>query len=39
MRLIERRAMPPFGHFCLIRFGKDGGTDRADEAEPIRAAG
>jgi phosphatidylethanolamine/phosphatidyl-N-methylethanolamine N-methyltransferase len=22
MRLIERRAMPPFGHFSLIRFGK-----------------
>src|SRR5579871_5097615 len=24
MRLIERRAMPPFGHFNLIRFGKEG---------------
>jgi phosphatidylethanolamine/phosphatidyl-N-methylethanolamine N-methyltransferase len=24
MRLIERRAMPPFGHFSLIRFGKAG---------------
>ena len=23
MRLIERRPMPPFGHFSLIRFGKD----------------
>ena len=23
MRLVERRAMPPFGHFCLIRFAKD----------------
>jgi phosphatidylethanolamine/phosphatidyl-N-methylethanolamine N-methyltransferase len=23
MRLAERRAMPPFGHFCLIRFAKD----------------
>jgi phosphatidylethanolamine/phosphatidyl-N-methylethanolamine N-methyltransferase len=22
MRLIERRAMPPLGHFCLIRFAK-----------------
>jgi phosphatidylethanolamine/phosphatidyl-N-methylethanolamine N-methyltransferase len=22
MRLVERRAMPPFGHFCLIRFAK-----------------
>lgn len=24
MRLIERRDMPPFGHFSLIRFGKAG---------------
>lgn len=24
MRLIERRAMPPLGHFSLIRFAKDG---------------
>jgi phosphatidylethanolamine/phosphatidyl-N-methylethanolamine N-methyltransferase len=23
MRLIERRPMPPFGHFSLVRFGKD----------------
>lgn len=23
MRLIERRPMPPFGHFSLIRFGKE----------------
>ncbi len=37
--LIERRAMPPFGHFCLIRFGKDGGAERAYDARPIRAAG
>lgn len=28
MRLIERRPMPPLGHFSLIRFGKAGaGTD------------
>jgi phosphatidylethanolamine/phosphatidyl-N-methylethanolamine N-methyltransferase len=27
--LIERRAMPPLGHFSLIRFGKDGGDERA----------
>jgi phosphatidylethanolamine/phosphatidyl-N-methylethanolamine N-methyltransferase len=27
--LIERRAMPPLGHFSLIRFGKDGGAERA----------
>lgn len=26
VRLIERRAMPPLGHFCLIRFAKEGGT-------------
>ena len=29
VRLIERRAMPPLGHFCLIRFAKDGGFDAA----------
>jgi len=38
MRLIERRAMPPFGHFCLIRFGKDGQIERAEDSEAIRAA-
>jgi phosphatidylethanolamine/phosphatidyl-N-methylethanolamine N-methyltransferase len=31
MRLIERRPMPPLGHFSLIRFGKVGaGADSAD---------
>src|SRR5947209_15436950 len=39
MRLIERRAMPPFGHFNLIRFGKDGAASRVIESEPMRAAG
>jgi phosphatidylethanolamine/phosphatidyl-N-methylethanolamine N-methyltransferase len=39
MRLIERRAMPPFGHFCLIRFGKGEALDGDCEAEPVRAAG
>ncbi|HEV2624481.1 MAG TPA: class I SAM-dependent methyltransferase [Xanthobacteraceae bacterium] len=39
MRLIERRAMPPFGHFNLIRFGKDGAVSRIIESEPMRAAG
>src|SRR5580700_8620363 len=39
MRLIERRPMPPLGHFCLIRFGKDGGVERVYESEPVRAAG
>jgi phosphatidylethanolamine/phosphatidyl-N-methylethanolamine N-methyltransferase len=40
MRLIERRAMPPFGHFNLIRFGKEGGATFADQPAPaVRAAG
>ncbi len=34
MRLIERRAMPPLGHFSLIRFGKS-----AEGAAPSLAAG
>jgi phosphatidylethanolamine/phosphatidyl-N-methylethanolamine N-methyltransferase len=39
MRLIERRAVPPFGHFNLIRFGKASGAEDAYESEPVRAAG
>jgi phosphatidylethanolamine/phosphatidyl-N-methylethanolamine N-methyltransferase len=39
MRLIERRAVPPFGHFNLIRFGKDGASGRIADSEPVRAAG
>jgi phosphatidylethanolamine/phosphatidyl-N-methylethanolamine N-methyltransferase len=39
MRLIERRAVPPFGHFNLIRFGKNGGASRLDLPEPMRVAG
>jgi phosphatidylethanolamine/phosphatidyl-N-methylethanolamine N-methyltransferase len=41
MRLVERRAMPPFGHFSLIRFGKCGGTEIKAErqTETARAAG
>jgi phosphatidylethanolamine/phosphatidyl-N-methylethanolamine N-methyltransferase len=39
MRLIERRAMPPFGHFNLIRFGKDGAGSRAEQSEAMQAAG
>ena len=39
MHLIERRAVPPFGHFNLIRFGKDGGSNSAYDSEPVRAAG
>src|SRR5271169_3171511 len=42
VRLVERRAVPPFGHFNLIRFGKDGATSAAQESEhesePVRAA-
>ena len=29
VRLLERRAMPPLGHFSLIRFAKDDGAARA----------
>jgi phosphatidylethanolamine/phosphatidyl-N-methylethanolamine N-methyltransferase len=32
IRLIERRAMPPLGHFSLIRFLKEGGAERADHS-------
>jgi phosphatidylethanolamine/phosphatidyl-N-methylethanolamine N-methyltransferase len=39
MRLIERRAMPPFGHFNLIRFGKGGGESCLESSEVMRAAG
>jgi phosphatidylethanolamine/phosphatidyl-N-methylethanolamine N-methyltransferase len=40
LHIIERRAMPPFGHFSLIRFGKTGGTASAEESEPaMRAVG
>ena len=38
--IVERRAMPPFGHFSLIRFGKQGGTPARHVDQPqIRAAG
>jgi phosphatidylethanolamine/phosphatidyl-N-methylethanolamine N-methyltransferase len=39
MHLIERRAMPPFGHFNLIRFGKVSAESRLDRSEAVRAAG
>jgi phosphatidylethanolamine/phosphatidyl-N-methylethanolamine N-methyltransferase len=40
MKLIERRAMPPFGHFSLIRFIKEGSTNTArDHQQKKRAAG
>jgi phosphatidylethanolamine/phosphatidyl-N-methylethanolamine N-methyltransferase len=34
IRLVERRAMPPLGHFSLIRFAKDG----ASASNAIRSA-
>jgi phosphatidylethanolamine/phosphatidyl-N-methylethanolamine N-methyltransferase len=38
--LVERRAMPPFGHFSLIRFAKDGAAGAASNTDPaLRAAG
>jgi phosphatidylethanolamine/phosphatidyl-N-methylethanolamine N-methyltransferase len=39
MHLIERRAMPPFGHFNLIRFGKVDAESRLDQPEAVRAVG
>ena len=37
MRLVERRAMPPFGHFCLIRFAKAAEQESATDFEPAAA--
>jgi len=37
MRLMERRAMPPFGHFCLIRFAKAAAQHCATDFEPAAA--
>jgi hypothetical protein len=39
MRMAERRAMPPFGHFALIRFAKHGESS-ATRRDPrvVRAA-
>jgi len=38
VRLVERRAVPPLGHFSLIRFAKEGGEaahpGRSDETYP-----
>jgi phosphatidylethanolamine/phosphatidyl-N-methylethanolamine N-methyltransferase len=40
MRLAERRATPPFGHFALIRFAKEAGPSTQHKPEPfIRAVG
>jgi phosphatidylethanolamine/phosphatidyl-N-methylethanolamine N-methyltransferase len=38
VELVERRAMPPFGHFSLIRFGKADGTARQTDRSQKRAA-
>ena len=38
MSLVEPRAMPPFGHFSLIRFAKDGGTNACETNPAARAA-
>ena len=38
MQLIERRAVPPFGHFCLIRFAKLANTADTHERGADRRA-
>lgn len=38
MRLIERRAMPPLGHFSLIRFAKNGEASDVHERPAARIA-
>lgn len=38
MRLVERRSMPPLGHFCLIRFAKDRTDARIATNPAARAA-
>ena len=41
VKLVERRAMPPFGHFSLIRFAKGDGiaVNRESRGNAARAAG
>jgi phosphatidylethanolamine/phosphatidyl-N-methylethanolamine N-methyltransferase len=40
MKLVERRAMPPLGHFSLIRFAKEGGAATTQQPQQaMRAAG
>jgi phosphatidylethanolamine/phosphatidyl-N-methylethanolamine N-methyltransferase len=34
VRMIERRAMPPLGHFSLIRFRREGGNGHGNVAPP-----
>ncbi|MGD0421099.1 MAG: methyltransferase domain-containing protein [Xanthobacteraceae bacterium] len=38
VRLVERRAVPPLGHFCLIRFAKDGASGLAHADAPQACA-
>lgn len=38
IRLVERRAVPPFGHFSLIRFAKSGGAIAARQNAPRNSA-
>jgi phosphatidylethanolamine/phosphatidyl-N-methylethanolamine N-methyltransferase len=37
IRVVERRPMPPLGHFSLVRFAKDGFNDRFQSKEPTRS--
>jgi phosphatidylethanolamine/phosphatidyl-N-methylethanolamine N-methyltransferase len=39
MQLVERREMPPFGHFALIRFTKVAAAADVREHSAMRAAG
>jgi phosphatidylethanolamine/phosphatidyl-N-methylethanolamine N-methyltransferase len=39
VHLIERRAMPPFGHFSLIRFGKVGASAKQENRLEALVAG
>jgi phosphatidylethanolamine/phosphatidyl-N-methylethanolamine N-methyltransferase len=38
IRLVERRAIPPLGHFSLIRFGKTGATATAAAGQRVELA-
>ena len=39
VRLIERRPMPPFGHFSLIRFAKERESVAFPQRQEMRASG
>ena len=39
VRLIERRPMPPFGHFSLIRFAKERKNVALAQRQEVRASG